>query len=606
MQQKHIAILDFGSQYTHLIARRIRQLGVFARIYPPETSSSRLKNVWGVILSGGPNSVYEEKIKFDQKILKLEIPILGICYGLHLINYLLGGKVKQGSVREYGLATLTVRKKDDLLAGWQKREVVWMSHGDLITKLPKDFTVLAGTKDCPVACLAHSSRKLYGVQFHPEVVHTEHGLALLKNFVFNICQAKKEWNVGHYLKSIKKEILRKVGERKVFLLVSGGVDSAVCFGLLNRILGKNRVFGLHIDTGFMRKNESKIIKSRFLKLGFSNLKVVDATSIFGKRLLEVINPEKKRKIMGKTYLDVQQQAMRRFNLSPKDWILAQGTIYPDTIESGGTKYADKIKTHHNRVKEIEELIKKGLIVEPLNDLYKDEVRLLGKKIGLPPEIISRHPFPGPGLAIRIICSNRKESGKNLKLEKSLDKVLTSFNTRHRLFLKGRVLPFRSVGVQGDERTYAYPAAISGDCPDHLLEELGPAIGNKVREINRVLKVVFSRKDDLEKGRLKKLLLTRPTVKLLQEVDAQVSQEMKKANLEERIWQFPVILAPFSLAGGMSVILRPVQSEEAMTVRFFKLSQKVLARISSRLSRFSQVDLILYDITNKPPATIEWE
>lgn len=607
MISKHIAILDFGSQYTHLIARRIRQLGVFARIYPPEISANELKNISGIILSGGPYSVYDKKIKFDRKILNLKVPILGICYGQQLIAYLLGGKVAHGNIREYGRSILKIKRKNQLLEGWREEETVWMSHGDQVIKLPQGFRILASTEDCRVAVMASSSKKLYGLQFHPEVTHTRHGLIIFKNFVFSICRAKPDWNMDYFLKSIKEEIIKKAGERKVFLLVSGGVDSAVCFGLLNRFLGKEKVFGLHIDTGFMRKDESGLVKDGFLKLGFSNLKIVKAAPIFLEKLKGVVNPEQKRKIIGRTYLEVQRQAMKMFNLNPKDWILAQGTIYPDTIESGGTKHADKIKTHHNRIKEIIKLIEKGLIIEPLKNLYKDEVRLLGKKIGLPKEIIYRHPFPGPGLAIRIICSQKKESSKiQRKLEKSLSMVLSDFNASHRVFLKGWVLPFRSVGVQGDKRTYARAAAISGDCRQNILEELSPAVTNRLQGINRVLKVVFSRKNNIEKGKLRKLFLNRSTIKLLQEINAKVDEEIRKAKLEKKIWQFPVVLAPFSSAGGLSVILRPVQSEEAMTVRFFRLSEIVITKIVSRLRRFPKVDFIFYDITNKPPATIEWE
>ncbi|MFH1367158.1 MAG: glutamine-hydrolyzing GMP synthase [Patescibacteria group bacterium] len=606
MTQKHISILDFGSQYTHLIARRIRQLGVLANIYPPETPLVKLKDSWGIILSGGPNSVYEEKIKFEKKILKGRIPLLGICYGHQLITYLLGGKVKRGNVREYGLANLSVIDSGNIFHGWRKNEPVWMSHGDLVVKPPKGFKILAKTDDCPIASMGNDKKKIYGVQFHPEVTHTKRGLKFIDNFVFGICQAKKEWNIGGYLKAIEKEIRIKVGLRRVFLLVSGGVDSAVCFGLLNRTLGKDKVFGLHIDLGFMRKNESKKIKSRFDRLGFDNLKVLDASSLFRSRLKDVVDPERKRKIIGKTYLDVQRQAMKRFKLNPKEWILAQGTIYPDTIESGGTKHAATIKTHHNRVKEVAELIKKGLVIEPLKDLYKDEVRLLGKKVGLPAEIIKRHPFPGPGLAIRMICSKDSKS-KNLKKEnKNLDAIISDFNFRNKTNIIGTVLPIKSVGVQGDERTYAYPAAISGKLSPAQLSKLGPRVTNQAKGINRVCQIVYSKRKEICQGRKTKLSLTAANIKLLQEIDDIVQEEMKKAKLDSKIWQFPVVLAPYSLESGYTVILRPVQSEEAMTVKFFPLPQAFIKKIVARLKKIKKVDLLLFDFTNKPPGTIEWE
>ncbi|MBU2229174.1 glutamine-hydrolyzing GMP synthase [Patescibacteria group bacterium] len=607
MEQKQISILDFGSQYTHLIARRIRQLGVLANIYPPETPLSKLKNSWGIILSGGPNSVYEEKIKFDKKILSSNTPILGVCYGHQLITHLMGGRVEKGNIREYGIAKLSVHKSNGIFHGLRTKEQVWMSHGDLVSKPPKGFKILAKTDDCPVASMGNDIKKIYGVQFHPEVTHTECGSKFIKNFVFDVCGAKKEWNIARFLTEIEDEIKNKVGKRKVFLLVSGGVDSAVCFGLLNRILGKEKVFGLHIDLGFMRKDESKKIKNRFDRLGFTNLEVINASALFKNRLKDVVDPEYKRKIIGKTYLDVQRQAMKKFKLNPKEWILAQGTIYPDTIESGGTKHADTIKTHHNRVKEVMELVKRGLVIEPLKELYKDEVRLLGKKVGLPNEIINRHPFPGPGLAIRMICSNGLKVAKSLKKENAvLDNLISQFNYQNKLDIRGWVLPIKSVGVQGDERTYAHPAAISGELSQKQLEKLGPLIGNQIQNVNRACRIVYSKKNDLSQGKMSKLLLTTANIKLLQEIDDIVQIEMKKVCLDKKIWQFPVILAPYSLAGGFTIILRPVQSEEAMTVKFFPLPNSFIEKTIMRLKRIRKVDLVLFDFTNKPPGTIEWE
>ncbi|MFA6391246.1 MAG: glutamine-hydrolyzing GMP synthase [Patescibacteria group bacterium] len=607
MKQKQIAILDFGSQYTHLIARRIRQLGVLANIYPPETPLIRLESSWGIILSGGPNSVYNDKIKFDRKILKSGLPILGVCYGHQLISHLLGGKVVRGDVREYGVAELKVESFNGIFKKFRQKSQVWMSHGDLVTKVPKGFIILAGTQHCPVAAMGNTAEKIYGVQFHPEVSHTENGLDLIRNFVFSICGAKKEWDISQYLGTIEDEIIKKVGERKVFLLVSGGVDSAVCFALLNRVLGKEKVFGLHIDLGFMRKNESSEIQSTLDKLGFSNLAIMNASAMFLRRLRGVIDPEKKRKIIGRAYLDAQRIAMKRFKLNPKDWILAQGTIYPDTIESGGTKHADKIKTHHNRVKEVLEMIKKGLVIEPLKDLYKDEVRLLGKKIGLPDEIINRHPFPGPGLAIRMICSDGRQYGDNLKKQnKDLDELITQFNFDNKTDITGYVMPVRSVGVQGDGRTYAHPAVFSGDISIKQMQILGPLVANQIPSVNRACLILFSRKNAVGIGKNKKLLLNKKNIKLLQEADNIVQSEIKKFGLDKKIWQFPVVLVPYSLSGGYTIILRPVQSEEAMTVKFFPLPENFVKQIVAKLQSIKMIDLILYDFTNKPPGTIEWE
>jgi GMP synthase (glutamine-hydrolysing) len=299
--------------------------------------------------------------------------------------------------------------------------------------------------------------------------------------------------------------------------------------------------------------------------------------------------------------------MKRFKLNPKDWILAQGTIYPDTIESGGTKHADKIKTHHNRVKEVLEMISKGMVVEPLKDLYKDEVRLLGRKIGLPNEIVDRHPFPGPGLSIRMVCSRGDMHEKNLnKLNSYLDTLMTRYNYENKTNIAGYVMPIRSVGVQGDERSYAHPAVFSGMLSVRQMQDLGPMVTNQIHSVNRVCLTLFSRKAENAGGKNKQLLLTKKNISLLQRVDDIVQSEIERSGLDKKIWQFPVVLAPYSIVGGYTIILRPVQSEEAMTVKFFPLPELFINRIVNKLKRMKMIDLILYDFTNKPPGTIEWE
>ena len=433
--QNEVAILDFGSQYTHLIARRVRELGVVSHIYPTDVPASKLKNAVAIILSGGPRSlVRDPRLPFDPAIFNLGIPMLGLCYGHQLVADIFGGKVASGTAREYGLAALNI-SPSPIFERVKKKTVVWMSHGDHVEKIPSGFKQIATTGNGSVAAMADEKKKMYGFQFHPEVAHSKEGKKMLHNFLFKICKAKKNWNVGQMLSSIEQSIeqltnchsdrasqraeeSRTIGERdpstalrsarddrkNVFLLVSGGVDSTVCFALLEKVLGKKRVFGLHIDNGFMRLDETKKITKALKKIGFNNLHIYDAEKEFLQALRGVTEPEQKRKIIGNLFLDITDRIMKEKGMDGKNWLLGQGTIYPDTIESGGTKNADVIKTHHNRVPRVQQMITEGRVIEPLKELYKDEVREIGLKLGLPKELIFRHPFPGPGLAIRCLCS----------------------------------------------------------------------------------------------------------------------------------------------------------------------------------------------------------
>src|SRR3989344_2716525 len=409
MIKPQIAVLDFGSQYTHLITRRIRQLGVLVEIHPPTVSPSLLLGVKGLILSGGPASVYDKTaISYNRRLFNLGVPILGLCYGHQLLAHHFGGQVLPSKTKEYGYAELKRCGQSQILRGVKNNSRVWMSHGDSVLAVPSGFLAVAQTADCPIAAMANDQRRLYGLQFHPEVAHSDAGLQVLKNFVFTVCRCRKDWSPDRYWRQIILDVKRRIGRRNVFLLVSGGVDSAVCFALLEKVLGKKRVFGLHIDNGLMRLDESKKVIADLAKAGFEDLYLYNASSIFLKALVFMVDPEEKRKIIGRTFLKIKDQVMTELKLNPKNWLLGQGTIYPDTIETGGTKHADKIKTHHNRVKEILKLMKLGALVEPLSELYKDEVRQIGKKNNLPAALLNRHPFPGPGLAIRVLCSTGRE------------------------------------------------------------------------------------------------------------------------------------------------------------------------------------------------------
>lgn len=600
MKNSQIAIIDFGSQYTHLITRRIRQLGVLANIYPTNIKASELKGVKGLIFSGGPRSVHDKTaVWYNKKLFDLGVPILGLCYGHQLIAQHFGGTVKPGKVKEYGFANLKVTKKTPLFKNIKSGKI-WMSHGDSVSALPSGFIASGRTIDCPVAAMSDEKKAIYGLQFHPEVAHTQEGMKILENFIFDICNCKKDWSLDKYWNQIIQEVKQTVGNRRVFLLVSGGVDSSVCFSLLEKILGKNRVFGLHIDNGFMRLNESKKVKQALARAGFDDLLVVDSQVKFLEATKGIIEPEKKREAIGRTFLKVKDEIMRLKKMNQQDWILGQGTIYPDTIETGGTKHADKIKTHHNRVKEILKLMKLGSLVEPLAGLYKDEVREIGKKLGLPNSLINRHPFPGPGLSIRILCSDgqqkvKNQSGINKKIQKIIDPTL-----------QASVLPLKSVGVQGDNRTYRHPVLVQSKASWQKLHNLSVEITNKLHEVNRVVYLVSHNKIDLKKIRIHKAFLTKNRLDLLRQADYIVNQELNKNKIYHAIWQFPIVLIPLGTNGGETIILRPIESREAMTVNFYPMNRKILKNITKKLLAIPGIDLVFYDVTNKPPGTIEWE
>lgn len=602
-----IAILDFGSQYTHLIARRVRELGVLSHIYPADVPVETLGSVDAVILSGGPQDVTRQKIHYDPHVFTLGVPILGLCYGHQLLAYHFGGDVRPGTTKEYGKAVIDIRATSALMEGLAKREQVWMSHGDSVRKVPKGFQVLATTDTCPVAAMGDSARQMYGLQFHPEVFHTTHGTTILNNFLFDIAHARKDWNIATFYKQIEDDIRASVGNRRVFLLVSGGVDSSVCFALLEKVLGKDHVYGLHVDTGFMRFHESAKMKTMMARAGFTNLHGIDASKIFFTKLRGVTDPEQKRAVIGKLYLEVKERAQKKLKMNSAQWVLAQGTIYPDTIESGGTKHADIIKTHHNRVPEVLELIKLGLVVEPLKDLYKDEVRALGRKLGLPAEMIERHPFPGPGLAIRILCSKETQRVNTKSVHaRRAEKSLANLNAEHHTNLTGALLPLRSVGVQGDNRTYAHPFALEGPATWEAYEDIAVRMANGHIAINRVVRVLYE-KHPLGRASVHRATLTPQRVLLLQSIDDCVMRFIIRHNLDREIWQFPVVLAPFAVAKtGESVILRPVVSEEAMTVNFYRMNTKLLTTLTQDIRKIHNIENIFYDVTNKPPGTIEWE
>jgi GMP synthase (glutamine-hydrolysing) len=594
-----IAILDFGGQYTHLIANRIRRLGVYSEILPTDVAAQDCTGYKGIILSGSPHSVLDAvRPGFDTGVLSLGIPVLGLCYGHQLMSQSLGGTVVAGKYREYGSAQFSPVLSSPLFKGLDSLEQIWMSHGDAVETVPKGFTIIGSTEGCAVAAMGNDALHMYGLQFHPEVSDTPHGTTILDNFI-TLCNCSRDWNTDAFLREISDDIKSICAGKKAFLLVSGGVDSTVAFTLLNNVLGKENVLGLHIDNGLMRHEESDAVFEYMQSNGFDNLRIVDATDRFLKALENVAEPEKKRHIIGTVFLDVKEQAMIDLGLNPKEWILSQGTIYPDTIESAGTKHAERIKTHHNRVAAIMELLEKGEIVEPLALLYKDEVRALGAALGIPHKLLWRHPFPGPGLGVRLLCSNGNEQPVSEQAARSVAAIAQKNG------YSSIVLPLKSVGVQGDSRTYAHPALVIGQQNWDTLETLSTSITNTVREVNRV--VYGLRVADATGYRLIPAYVTRDRLDMLRAFDHYVTEALYACDEYSTVWQMPVVLLPLvNSEGKQCAVLRPIMSQEAMTARFARLKDETIRYILDCAKNIEGLGDVFYDVTHKPPGTIEWE
>jgi len=508
-----VVVLDFGGQYCHLIARRVRELGVYSEILPCDATPEEIRGlksmrVRGIILSGGPASVTEDNAPtIDERILDMGLPILGLCYGHQLLAYIHGGEVRRGERREYGVTYVKIDKPVGVLKGMRPIERVWMSHGDTVFKLPQEFETLAHTDISPIAAFRHRVKPLYGLQWHPEVAHTERGREMLANFLFEVCHCEANWRPEDTVEKAIREIREVVGDSKAVIAVSGGVDSTVAAVLASKALG-DRLIAVHVDTGLMREGESQEVAEALRELGV-NLVVVDARERFLKRLRGVIDPEEKRRIIGEEFIRVFEDEARRVGAE----YLIQGTIYPDRIESGFRRYSDKIKTHHN-VGGLPSKMEFKAIVEPLRDLYKDEVRRLGERLGIPASIVRRQPFPGPGLAVRII----------------------------------------------------------GEVTEEKLE-------------------------------------------LLRRVESIVEEEVERAGVHEGLWQYFAVLTDTKSTGvkgderayGWTVAIRMVESVDGMTASFYKPPWELLERISTRITNeIPEVVRVVYDITHKPPSTIEWE
>ena len=498
-----VLVLDFGGQYNQLIVRRVRNLNVYAELLPADVSLERIKsyNPIGVIFNGGPNSVFaEDTPKISTEIYNLGVPVLGICYGMQLIAYQNGGTVVHATTREYGRQKIKYSDNSVLFSGVDKDNVCWMSHTDQVAKLPEGFTATATTDTCKIAAYENAARKIYAVQFHPEVVHTKQGNAILSNFLYNVCKAKGDWKMGDYAAEQVAALKVKIGDKKVLCAMSGGVDSAVAATLIHRAAGDNLTC-IFVDHGLLRKNEADEVMRVFKEERGMNLIKVDASKYFLKQLQGVKDPEKKRKIIGKAFIDVFSVEAKKIG---KVDYLVQGTIYPDVIESGLGKSA-VIKSHHN-VGGLPSVVDFKEIIEPLRSLFKDEVRALGLELGLPESIVMRQPFPGPGLAVRIIGNI---TPKKIKIVQDADAIL-----REEVAIAGLdreiwqyfavLTGMRSVGVMGDERTYDYTIALRAvtsidgmtadwaDIPHDVLSKISARIVNEVKHVNRVVYDITSK------------------------------------------------------------------------------------------------------------------
>nr|MEE4268003.1 glutamine-hydrolyzing GMP synthase [Candidatus Krumholzibacteria bacterium] len=611
VQHDKIAVIDFGGQYAHLIATKVRRSHVLAEIRQPEDPIGDFLDYQGIILSGSPAlSSFGEDSGYTKEIYDLDIPILGFCFGHQEIAKHYGGTVVNGK-QEWGHADLHILREHPLFAGLDQVEQVWMSHFDSVTAVGPDFEelgyTLLGEGSAPhhFAAIGSDKWRRYGFQYHPEVDDTLHGDEMIANFVLNICGCRPTWTMDSYVEEQVQKIREQVGDGSVFLLASGGVDSTVAAKLFAEALGPDRLNLLHVDNGLMRKDESKAVVEMFTDLGLGkNFHFIDATDTFLEALEGKIEPEAKRRAIGDTFIAVFESEARRLGI--EDHLLGQGTIYPDTIETGGTKRADTIKTHHNRVPIIEEMIQAGKVIEPLADLYKVEVRELGEKMGIPHDMIWRHPFPGPGLGVRLLCADGQVSDAEqlAAIGPAVSQALEKYG------LTGAPLPIKSVGVKADLRSYEHPVLLhqpqGGEPAWDRLAEASGTIHKTVGGINRTLLNLGAALPS--RFRSLPATMTRDRLDLLRECDFLMMEGLRRHGLYGDIWQCPTVLVPLEIDGqGQELcILRPIHSERAMTATAARLPGALLEELRASILALPGISGLAYDLTSKPPGTIEWE
>lgn len=618
MKVDSIAILDCGGQYTKVIDRRIRELSVRSEVFPLNIPADSLKGFDGIILSGGPRSVWDgDGLEYDKKLFSLDIPMLGICYGMHLINKHFEGVVSPGVKNEYGETDIEVIPECPLFQGLKKNQRVLMSHGDSVDVLAEDFRVCATSGDV-CAAMYNENRRLYGVQFHPEVDLTVSGGAMLGNFVHAVCGLKGNYVLEDRITTAVSKIKEQVGDGKVLVLVSGGVDSAVSAALLLKALDRDNIYAIHVDHGLMRKNESDIICELLKHLGLRNLIRENAAEKFfnsivtidGKSigpLTKLVDPEEKRNLIGEVFVRVIQDVSDRLRLDPENSYWAQGTLRPDLIESGNpdvSQTAHKIKTHHNDVEVIRLARAEGRVVETNWDWHKDEVRQVARKLGIAESMASRQPFPGPGLAIRSICYDGKGSVSR-EIVGEFNAVMERLGDGY----DGDVLPIKTVGVQGDLRSFQHLSVIWGKGMELDWDQIymiGTQLPNRVNRINRVA-YILNRADLDARIKCREMYLNRDTVGLLQELDFVVSKALNRPPIS----QVPTVLVPIGITRKYSVAIRTFITNDYMTGRPAFIGQDIDREIITGLvdeieQKFSEIDLVLYDITSKPPATVEWQ
>jgi len=606
MRHDTIAVIDFGGQYAHLIATKVRRLHVYAEIRQPEDPIETYRGVKGIIISGSPSfSAFGEDSGYTKGIYDLPIPIIGFCFGHQEIAKHYGGTIVHGG-KEWGHTDLHISAASPVFKGLDKVEQVWMSHFDTVTSVGPHFEEIGYSQLGPegevhhFAAIASEKLRRYGFQFHPEVDDTVNGETMIRNFVLDICGCEPTWTMGHYLEDEVRRIRERVGDDSVFLLVSGGVDSTVAAKLLGMAIGPERLHLLHVDNGLMRKAESLRVLETYVEIGLGrNLHFVDASEDFLAALKDAVEPEEKRLAIGNAFISVFEREARRLGI--EDHLLGQGTIYPDTIETGGTKRADTIKTHHNRVPLVEEMIARGKVVEPLAELYKVEVRELGEKLGLPRKLVWKHPFPGPGLGVRLLCSRGVPD--TTEFERIVPEVKAAAS---RFGLEAEVLPIRSVGVKADLRAYEHPVLLSGGAPWEKLLQAAGTIFRNVYGVNRCLWNLAGGRP----SRFKPLAatMTRERLDLLREADAIVMEGLFRHKIYDSIWQCPTVFVPLEIdgRGRELVVVRPIHSERAMTAAPARLPEALIAELKAAILALPGISGLALDITSKPPGTIEWE